>query len=214
MKTIVYTQLEAELQNRWQWHYKWYRKQNDEWDSLSNFIYKTESWEVLISKIKNVAHNNNLNKREFFNYAANRWYNFWHAVAIEQIFCEFEAVQPHSHTKDRTVDFFINGVPFDHKTSVFPKAFNLTLQQAKNNEAALIQWLYSQQSSQQRQHFKNRLFVVVYNTKGAHWKLKANITWLKHCISNFMHNFKPEHCSPLTLDNGAQVRAAIVWAVK
>ena len=55
-------------------------------------------------------------------------------------------------------------MPFDHKTSVYPSAFKKTLEYAKEHREELIDWLYENQSKQQRFHMKNRLFVVVFSS--------------------------------------------------
>ena len=56
---------------------------------------------------------------------------------------------------------------------------------AKANKTHLIHWFYKQQSKGQRYHLKNRLFMVVYDPDGEHWKLKAELGILKDKISAF-----------------------------
>jgi len=55
------------------------------------------------------------------NYALNRWYNFWSAKTIENIFGEHKNIKPHLNSKDKLTDFYIKNIPFDHKTTIFPK---------------------------------------------------------------------------------------------
>jgi len=37
--------VEGELKKRHQYPYSWFRKQNDQWDQFTSFIYKTPKWE-------------------------------------------------------------------------------------------------------------------------------------------------------------------------
>jgi len=90
-----------------------------------------------------------------FNYALNRWYNFWSARAVEQIFCSLVGVKPAKNLKDRLVDFQLHDIKFDHKTSVFPRQYAKTLDYAKKNQADLIQPAYdSSQLSATPSHMK------------------------------------------------------------
>ena len=72
-------------------------------------------------------------------------------------------ISPTKNPKDRLVDFKIHDIPFDHKTTVFPKQFQKSIHYAKTHEEELITWLYDNQSTQQRHHLKNRLFIVVFD---------------------------------------------------
>src|SRR5690554_883580 len=134
--------IEVELRKRTQYPYRWFRKQNDVWDGYSNFIYGTPNWEGLIQKISIATIQEQLDKQEIFQYAANRWYNFWSAKAVEQIFVGLENVSPVSKATDSERDFYIFGIPFDHKTTVFPKQFGKSYEYALSHKAELIEWLY------------------------------------------------------------------------
>jgi hypothetical protein len=206
--------IEKELKKRLPYHYAWGQKQNDLWDNYTNFIYKTQTWEALIEKIKIIIEEKNLDKRQAFNYAANRWFNFWSAQAVEQIFTEIEGIEPVTETKDSEKDFFIYGIPFDHKTSVFPKHFNKTFEYAKSHKAELIEWLYKHQSTQKRFHNKNRLFIVVYAKNGEHWKLKAEISVLKKAIEKYVASFKPEQLHSFSFVGEQTTLSDIIWVSK
>ena len=41
---------ESELKKRWPYTYHWGQKQNDFWDDLTNFIYKTDSFDQLLKE--------------------------------------------------------------------------------------------------------------------------------------------------------------------
>ncbi|PVW15120.1 hypothetical protein [Marixanthomonas spongiae] len=211
MKTLNLKALEAELQKRLQYPYVWGRKQNNLWDGYTNFIYRTETWEALMPKMAKVVRVHNLNKRDLFNYTINRWYNFWSATAVEHIFTNLTQVTPTDNPKDRLVDFSIQNIPFDHKTTVFPKQFKKSWAYAKTHEKELIEWLYDNQSIQQRHHLKNRLFIVVFDKNGEHWKLKANLSLLKAEIEKYVSNFNPNKLHSLTFADNSQALSAIIW---
>ena len=209
-----YKRLEKELKKRTALNYIWGRKQTDEFDKLTNFIYKTYSFKSLLQKIE-INFNGDKRKEDLKNYALNRWFNFWSAKGVETIFCEHKNVKAHKNSYNKYTDFFIENIPFDHKTTVFPKAFNKSVSYAKKHPKELITWLYKNQSSQQRQHFKNRLFIVLVNTNHTekHWKLKAEISWLKQLISTYLLNFNRSKLITLSLDD-EPIFTDIIWAIK
>lgn len=196
--------VEIELKKRLSYPYKWGRKQSDDWDVATDFVYKTYSFEAFLKKTENF-------NQEMKNYALNRWYNFWSAMAIENIFCAHKNVVANKNKYDKLIDFQINTIPFDHKTSVFPKGFQQDVDYAQNNEKELIEWLYKNQSQGRRKHYKNRLFVILYDKKGLkHWKLKAEIDLLKKEINSYIKNFSEENLFVLDFGQG-KVYSDIVW---
>lgn len=175
MKEINLLCIESELKKRLSYPYKWGRKQNDYFDKLTNFIYKTSEFDEVIKEI-NGRFKTDKEHKNISNYALNRWYNFWSSQAVEKIFCSLPNVIPAFDRKDRLVDFSIDGVTFDHKTSIFPKKIPLKIKDAVKKTDQLIKWLYKNQSQQQRKHLKNRLFIVLHSSDSEHWKLKAEIS--------------------------------------
>lgn len=205
--------IEQELKKRLTYPYKWGRKQNDYFDKLTNFVYKISDFDEVIREI-----NNNFKKdkehKNISNYTLNRWYNFWSANAVEKIFCSLPNVKPALDEKDRLVDFTIDGVTFDHKTSVFPKNFPYPIKDAVKKTDELINWLYKNQSQQQRKHLKNRLFIVLYSSDGEHWKLKAEIFWLRERIKKYMEGFNPNYLLKFSLEKNLYTLADVIWAIK
>ena len=206
-------QIESELKKRLKYSYKWGRRQNDQFDRLTNFVYHIPTFDETLKEIENRFRKDKEHKN-IANYALNRWYNFWSAQAIEEIFCSLPNVQPAIDGKDRLVDFTIDGVTFDHKTSIFPKNFPYTIDEAIKKTDELIRWLYKHQSQQQRKHLKNRLFVVLYSKDGEHWKLKAEISWLKDRIEKYMEGFNPHFLLKFPLEKNQETLADIIWAIK
>jgi len=206
--------IEKELKKRLEFEYSWGRKQVDAIDKQTNFIYKVNSFDSLLleieTKFKDDSQFNDLK-----NYALNRWFNFWSAKAVETIFCEHKNVKPHPDSYNKFTDFFINEIPFDHKTTIFPKGFKKSVPYAIEHKHELIEWLYKNQSQQQRKHFKNRLFIVLvnYENESEHWKLKAEISWLKKIVSTYLLKFEPSKLHGFYFENEV-VKADIIWAIK
>ncbi|MDP3944925.1 MAG: hypothetical protein Q8Q51_03430 [Lutibacter sp.] len=209
-----YLLLEEELKKRTKFNYFWGRKQDDEFDKQTKFIYKISSFELLLATIE-YAFKINSQYDDLKNYALNRWFNFWSAKAVESIFCEHENVKPHLDSYNKFTDFYIQNIPFDHKTTVFPKGFGKSVPYAIQHKSELIAWLYKNQSQQQRKHHKNRLFIVLvnYQEEDAHWKLKSEIGWLKEIVSAYLLNFDQAKLQSFTFEN-TTVYADIIWAIK
>lgn len=199
--------VESELKKRLSYPYQWGRKQSDEWDHLTNFIYTTYSMQMLLKRTENL-------ESGVRDYAFNRWYNFWSAMAVEEIFASHRSVKPNRNSYDKLVDFTIEQIPFDHKTSIFPRGFNQTYAYAKAHEDELIEWLYLNQSQQGRKHLKNRLFIMLYDGKtGQHWKMKAEILLLKSAIDGYVAHFSQNQLHRLDF-GGGEIFSDMIWVTK
>lgn len=210
---IEINEIETELKKRLKYPYLWGRKQNNDYDHRTNFIYKIFDFSELLEKIDNNFHGSK-EYENWFNYTLNRWYNFWSATAVEKIFCSLPNVKPALNKYDKLVDFEINGIKFDHKTSVFPRTYTKSFEYAKANPKDIIRWLYVNQSQQQRKHFKNRLFIILYNSKGLHWKLKAEISLLKGSIISYVNNFQEESLIKFDHKNSFGILSDVIWIQK
>jgi len=144
------------------------------------------------------------------NYTFNRWYNFWSAIAIEKLFSLHQNVTPNINKYDKLIDFSINNISFDHKTTVFPQGFNKTIDYAKQNPLELITWLYLNQSQEGRKHLKNRLFIVIIDKNNEHWKLKSEIALIKTQIDIYVENFAEQKLISLTIEN-QKILSDIIW---
>lgn len=199
--------LEIQLKKRLDYPYLWGKKQSDDWDNRTNFIYDCRSFSQLQNDIGSFDDG-------LKNYALNRWLNFWSAQGVEQIFCEHQSVTKHDNHRDKFVDFYISEIPFDHKTSVFPKGFNHSLEYAQNNKRELIDWLYKNQSGEGRKHNRNRLFVILYNTlNGEHWQLKTEISFIQSHIKSYLDNFHQDKLEVFVFDN-KKVYSDIIWVIR
>ena len=207
------TEIETELKKRLVYPYKWGQKQNDSFDKQTNFIYHTFKFEELLKEIEK-RFKTNKDYDSYFNYSINRWYNFWSAQAVEDVFCSLPNVKPARDSKDKLVDFTIQGDAFDHKTSIFPKNFPYKIDEAIKKTDELIRWLYKHQSQQQRKHLKNRLFIVLYNETGEHWKLKAEVMWLKERIEKYMIGFNPHFLLKFNFEKNKTTISDVIWAIR
>ncbi len=196
--------VERELKKRLVYPYKWGKKQDNSWDYKTNFIYQTYSVNKLIERTQNFD-------QALTDYAFNRWYNFWSAMAVENIFCSENNVFANKNKFDKLVDFTINDIPFDHKTSIYPRGFNKSIDYAKQNEQELINWLYQNQSQQGRKHLKNRLFIVLYDGQThQHWKMKSDIMLLKTKIDEYISSFNKSNLFEFDFGDG-EVLSDIIW---
>ncbi|MDO4228536.1 MAG: hypothetical protein Q4C98_01865 [Capnocytophaga sp.] len=198
-------QLEFHLKKRLDFPYVWGRKQSDLWDKQTSFVYHTRSFSDLEKEIQPLSKN-------LQNYALNRWLNFWSAKAVEQIFVMNEKVKPHINEYDKLVDFTIEHIPFDHKTSVFPKGFGKNLTYTLAHRGELIRWFYENQSQEGRKHYKNRIFVVLFAQNGEHWKLKTEISLLKTKIEAYLQNFSVEKLEKITFEK-EEILSDIIWII-
>src|SRR5688572_30320992 len=111
--------IEAELRQRTRYKYEWDRKQTNDWDSLTNYVYRIRAFNDVLTETKQrFAHREDY--KRLGGYAVNRWFNFWSAQAVEAMFESHPIVTPAENSKDRFCDFFIHDIPFDLKTTVFP----------------------------------------------------------------------------------------------
>ena len=199
--------LESELKKRLDFPYTWGRKQSDEWDRKTKFIYQTQDFESLETQCKDFDN-------ELRNYAFNRWLNFWSAKALEQIFTNYPNVRKEENQFSKTVDFYISEIPFDHKSSVFPKQFGQSLDYAIEHKKELIEWLYQNQSQQGRKHLENRLFIIFFDEKnGEHWKMKTELTLIQEKIEDYLGNFSKDNLVSLNLEFD-KIFSDIIWIKK
>jgi hypothetical protein len=181
--------VEIQLKKRWASEYKWGRKQADIWDSQTNFICTIADFDDVIARIYDEFHTHR-KYEDLRNYALNRWYDFQSARAVKHIFNSHPKVRTVKNDKDREEGFYINGVAFDHKTSVFPIDFGEDLDCAIGNPIKLAKWLYVHQNEQQRFHAKNRLFLVLHKKDGEHWRLKAELSWIKALVDTYLDSYR------------------------
>lgn len=103
-----------------------YKLQNFEWGGdyknsldkylVSHYVKAIQSYDELTSKVDNeISH-------VVKGYVLNSWYNHWSSILIEHIFKSHKIVLP-TVGQIKSVDFFINQIPFDLKVTYFPAEF-------------------------------------------------------------------------------------------
>lgn len=207
--------IERELKKRWPYENKWFQKQNDDWDNATKFIYKIDTWEELLDQIKEAQQDNEFEEESYFYYAINRWYNFWSAMATEQLFMNMPGFAANPNPVEDHYDFRWLGERFDLKTSVFPKRYiEESVDRyafAKANKRHLIHWFYQHQSSGQRHHLHNRIFIVCHAENGEHFKLKAKIEKMRPIIEKYCATKTPANTLTFELEAGKETLADIIW---
>ena len=198
---------EAELKKRLEYPYIWHSIQFDLWDNKTRFVYNVPIFKDVVKKI------NQMDNKEIKDYALVRWYNYWSAKAIEQIFANHNNVEYDRNNHNSKVDFKIKGIEFDHKTSVFPKRINKDISFCLNNKSYLINWLYMNQSNGSRKHFGNKIFLVLYKTNGDHWKLKSELKKINNAIDAFFLNFNVKNFTELNI-NRNEILSDIIWVIE
>ena len=190
--------------------YDWYGiKQNNRLDAKTNFIYKVYGYNDLESFIYQ-AKLSDIERR----YAKNRWYNFHSSIATEIIFSNSPLVTPNLNEKSKLVDFSIMDVKFDHKGTVFPKAYTKNFRDAVRDKKNLIEWFYKNQSVQGRYHLSNRLFIVFYSDNGEHWRLKAELHMIKNEIEKYLKNYNQKKLVKVELEPGRTSLSDIIFIKK
>ena len=221
---ISFVSLEKELKKRVAIPYEWRgKKQNNTDDKRSNFIYKTPFFAYIKNKIQNERY------KDLSDYVLNRWYNFWSAKAVESIFVQHKNISAEKDIKNKYSDFSIYdeyldaSFAFDHKTTVLPKCFEKkVLDFLQKNSAKdlhvfdeeIINWLYENQSQEQRKHWRNRFFVVLVDSqKKEHWKIKSELVFLYEKISEYLKKFTINDCVQF-VHNEKKVYSCVFWIVK
>ena len=204
---------EHELKKRFAHSYEWGQHQNDEWDRFTDFVYHIFSFEALLKEIESRFKVEPMYE-EILNYGMNRWYNFWSAKAIEQIFCSHPGVKAARDSNDRLREFRIGDLSFDHKTSTYPRGFNHDLDFGQKHPRELIEWFYTHQSQQRRKHFENRIFIVLYATDGQHWRLKAELSWLEGILKTYLDQFDATKLHRYKFEGKRETVADLLWAVR
>lgn len=192
----------------------WTRAQNDEWNRLSLFVYRTQT----LHQVKAAAHQTAGQHKlpvEFIDYAIARWYALkTHDLAVD-LFCRHPRVTRWPNPRDRTIDFELDGVSFDlkltHLSAARAKRLPLALLQARPDD--LIVQLYEEQSRQERFGLNNRLFMVCYDPAqpADSWKLKRDWRRLAAAIEAYLAD--PTY-HPVTLPGGARVMSDVIVVSK
>ena len=134
----------------------WKIKQNDKLDFKTNFIYSIQNFAELMQYF---ATNVNFTPDEKM-YAEHRWRNLkrhdaWLALVIEFWPDSRLAKDPRDKSKDFSIRISDSWIDFDLKVTRYPQSIEGDL-----DDESIARWMYVNQSSQNRFHLKNRVFVI------------------------------------------------------
>jgi hypothetical protein len=165
----------------------WERVQNDTWDRACQFIFRVRTAARVRTKAEQIATQQGLEHPAFIHYALRRWYCFWGARVAELIFVGHPGVEA-GPPKDHEVDFTIDGVPFDLKTSEVPRAFADRLGDLHTQPEQVATWLYAHQSRGRRFHAANRLYLLLCDADQPDdaWRLRGDVAALHAAIGGFL----------------------------
>lgn len=167
---------------------RWGRIQSDEWDRASRFIYRIRSLDELRQETRRVAAQHGFPLAEFAAYVVHRWYNFHtHQVVLEMFFAH-PRVRQETNPRHPSVDFYLDGIPFDLKLTAFPRAYPRSPDEARAAPADLIRWLYREQSREGRYHAANRLFVVFHHIAEPErtWEVRRMFDLIERAVGAFL----------------------------
>ena len=119
------------------------------------------------------------------------------------MFIKYGAVDE-ENTKDKLTDFYINGEQFDLKLTAYPTELKDTEidPHTRAGKNRLIEWLYENQSSEGREGYGNRIFIVCNapTTKEKYYlktrfdviekKIKAYMSYIKNHPFNTVNLIK------------------------
>jgi hypothetical protein len=166
----------------------WGRMQDDEWDRLSRYVYRTETLSALRRQTRRVVAEAGLPLNDFAAYVLRRWYNFCtHNVALD-VFLDHPRTRPEPDPFDHEVDFYLDERGFDLKVTEFPRAYGQELEYARRHPDDLARWLFEWQSREGRFHTANRIFVVLYDAREPErtWELRRDFARLERRIRAFL----------------------------
>lgn len=184
---MVPTDIRAELQRLTRLP-PWGRVQQDRWDEASRFIYQIRSLDELRRETRRVAAARGFPLGEFAAYVVRRWYNFHTHQVVLEMFCAHPRVRRETDPRHPSVDFYLDGVPFDLKLTDFPRAYPHSLDEARARPADLVNWLYRKQSREGRYHAANRLFVVFHHALEPErtWEVRRMFDRIERSVAEFL----------------------------
>ncbi|MDR0874070.1 MAG: hypothetical protein LBN27_11490, partial [Prevotellaceae bacterium] len=127
-----------------------YKLRNFEWggdyqNSLDKYLVSryvksdNPSYEYLLSKFETEIN------PAVQGYVLNSWYNYWSSVLIENIFKSHSVVLP-TVGQIKSVDFFINDIPFDLKVTYLPAEF---IKQKRKEKGFAVELTYLKQKAKE-----------------------------------------------------------------
>ena len=163
--------------------------QNNRYDSYTNYIYKTQTYDDLVKRTQMICEIYQLDYESVFRYALNRWFNNMVSHFAEDMFTSHDIVEDEEDIYNKEIDFYIKDIPFDLKMSVFPKGFSKDINYAIEHKEELINRMYKHCSREKRLHNGNKIFIVCYSSDWDHNQVKGNLQLVKDAIDNYISNY-------------------------
>jgi len=166
----------------------WGRVQQDHWDAASRFVYRIRSLDELRQETRRVAAARGFLLQDFAAYVVRRWYNFHTHQVVLEMFCSHPRVRPEPNPRHPSVDFYLDGIPFDLKLTEFPRAYPRSLDEARSCPQDLVNWLYREQSREGRYHTANRMFVVFHHAAAPErtWEVRRMFDRIEGAVTAFL----------------------------
>jgi len=167
----------------------------------TEYVRKIVRYDELVNNVKSKLHN------EITSYAICTWYNHWTTVLIEEHISQHPRVVP-TLKNIKGIDIFVDGQPFDLKTTYLPKDYDV--EDAIKNPKNLAKWMYENQGAQ-RFGADNRLFVVLLdkNNPQESWKLKRNFDVVFSKIDEFFDKVQVSTKDEIIFTYGKRTYTAI-----
>ena len=167
VRKVAYEKITPELLKCEPYIKKGWVKQNNKLDSVSNYIFRVDTYEKLLEEYNKNDENNKINNLSF-EYVVHRFFNYKISTTIEKIITSYNICAKVPDLRDKEKDLYIYNVPFDIKVTVLPKKFmkdinykyNISDLKKRKVRNELIRWLYENQSKEGRFHTGNRLFIL------------------------------------------------------
>ena len=204
--------LEIQLKKRLASEYKWSFKQADIWDTHTAFVCSIFDFEDVVARIYDEFHTH-ARFVELRNYALSRWYDYYSAMAVEHIFHTHPKVRKVKEANDREKHFYINGIAFDHKIITSPSEFPQGIDKAMADPQEFLKWLSKDASNQQHSKAKHRLFLVLHQNDGEHWRLKAELSWIKTRVDLYLDSYKEINLTTIK-DGGRVLKTDVIFGIR
>ena len=187
---------------------KWGGKQNNLDDkNTSKLVYNTETFEELLERSTDI-------EESIAPYLVYRWYNFKCESFVKSVMASHPLVKLENDEKHKTIDLYIDGLAFDLKNSVYPKGYEIDINEAIEDKRSLIRWLYKNQSTDQRHHKASRLFLVYYDTiENKHNLVKSNCKLIESSVLSYLNSFSIEKLLRLTTKKNEPQYSDVIFII-
>jgi hypothetical protein len=174
-------------------HYEWTQVQtNYRYNNYGRFIFETFDYEELLEKIEETIRSKGL-PEDFRQYTINRWYNYITSLVICDFFLSYPRVRRCPERRNKQVDFFVDGKPFDLKVTFIPKSWSFKRALSALRDPRKLIIYYYEGMGADRAHFGAKIFFVMVdiNNIGSHpWWMKREFDALERVVKLYLDRTK------------------------